>query len=177
MPATGPRAKFWCFTLNNYTQDDVDRLATPSDAINYMVVGKEVGESGTPHLQGTVCFVERKRLQQVKTFIGEAHCSVTRYLLQSIEYCKKDGDIIEWGQVPAINKKERSDLEDFKQSVKEGVTDMTELRELHSNVCAMYPRFVKEYLDDNVKEFKVRLYIRLRLRILSDYQQLHFITI
>lgn len=156
MPGTGPRAKFWCFTLNNYTQDDVDRLATPTETVNYMVVGKEVGESGTPHLQGTVCFVERKRLQQVKAFIGEAHCTVTRYLLQSIEYCKKDGDIIEWGQVPVIGKKERSDLEDFKQSVKEGVTDMALLREMHSNVCAMYPRFVKEYLDDNEKEFKVR---------------------
>jgi hypothetical protein len=32
--------------------------------------------------------------------------------------------------------------------VKEGVTSMKILRDLQSNVCAQYPRFVKEYIND-----------------------------
>ena len=42
-----------------------------------------------------------------------------------------------------------TDLEDFKLSVKEGMTSMKELRELHSAVFAQYPRFVKDYIADH----------------------------
>jgi hypothetical protein len=150
MPSLGPKAKHWCFTFNNYTQADLDRLSIPIDGICYLIFGKEIGASGTPHLQGTVCFQSRKRLQQVVTTIGRVHCSVTRFLSQSIEYCKKDGDFTEWGDLPNTGSKDekRSDLEEFKASVKEGVTSLSELRELHSSVCALYPRFVRDYIDD-----------------------------
>lgn len=182
MPGSGPRAKFWCFTLNNYTQNDLDRLGVEIDGVNYLVIGKEVGESGTPHLQGTICFDQRKRLPQVKAVVGEAHCTVTRYLLQSIEYCKKDGDIIEWGVVPNETKKERSDLEDFKKSVKEGIVDMKELRELHSSVCALYPRFVKDYIEDNSDSYKVRRtflnhgYFKPLLKMVTRSLYIHYVN-
>ena len=143
-------AKWWSFTLNNYTQQDLDRLSTPNDAIEYIIYGKEVGASGTPHLQGTVCFHERLRRRQVTNIIGQAHFTVTRFLAQSIDYCKKDGDFLEVGTIPKDGKGKgrRSDLEDFKASVKEGLTCEKELREVHSSVCALYPRFVKSYIDD-----------------------------
>ena len=144
-----PKAKHWCFTLSNYLQPDLDRLSVPINGTENLIYGKEVGASGTPHLQGPVCFQSRKRLSQVKTIIGQAHCSVTRFLLQSIEYCKKDGDFTEHGTIPEGRNGERSDLEEFKASVKEGITDIKELRELHSLVCAKYPQFVKDYIEDN----------------------------
>jgi len=158
MPSQGPRAKNWCFTLNNYTPADLDRLTVQVPGVEYLIFGREVGASGTPHLQGVVCFRSRKRLQQVISLIGQAHCTVTRYLSQSIEYCKKDdSNFVEVGSLPAAaqKKEEKSDLEEFKQSVKEGVTDPKDLRELHSAVCASHPRFVKEYLDDNRPQHKV----------------------
>lgn len=156
MPGHGPRAKYWCFTLNNYTPLDVDRLSTQNEEVTYIIFGKEVGASGTPHLQGFVAFEARKRLSQVIHVIGQAHCSITRHLAQAIEYCKKDGDFTEVGLSPVEGKKvERSDLEDFKDSVKEGLYSLKELRELHSEVCASYPKFVKEYIDDNRPAVKV----------------------
>lgn len=173
MPSVGPRGNNWCFTMNNYTPADVDRLATPIEGVRYLIFGREVGASGTPHLQGTVCFESRKRLPQVISTIGQAHCSLTRFLSSSIEYCKKDGDFTEWGTAPKTKKGERSDLEDFKNSVKEGLTDLKELRELHSSVMATYSKFAMEYLRDQrpvvrveghpLKEWQSELWAKLRL--------------
>jgi hypothetical protein len=144
----GPQVKHWCFTLNNYTEQDVERLSSPLAGVQYIVFGREVGASGTPHLQGYVCFRSRKRLQQVISVIGQAHCSATICIQQSIEYCKKDGDFIEVG-VPPKGKGKRSDLEDLKNTIKEGVTDLKAIRELHSAVYARCPNFVHQYIEDN----------------------------
>jgi hypothetical protein len=152
MPSTGPRAKNWCFTLNNYTPEDVDRLLQPIAGVEYLIFGREVSSTGTPHLQGFVCFRSRKRLSQTLAVVGVAHCTVTRSVEKSIEYCKKDDDFSEVGIPPQPSpqgtKKGNSEIEEFKQSVKEGVTDVAELRELHSGVCAQFPKFVVQYLDD-----------------------------
>ena len=141
-------SKNWCFTLNNYTEEDVERLSVPIDGVNYLIFGKEVGESGTPHIQGTVCFQTRKRLASVISTIGQAHLSTTRFISKSIEYCKKDGDFVEWGVAPQSSQGKRCDLQEFKASVKDGVTDIKTLRDLHSKVCAKYPRFVREFISD-----------------------------
>jgi len=55
-PAPRALAKHWCFTINNYTAEE----ATPDTSqFFYLVIGKEVGENNTPHLQGTCnCGIE-----------------------------------------------------------------------------------------------------------------------
>lgn len=151
----GPRAKNWCFTLNNYTQNDVDRLSSPIDGVVYVVFGREVGANGTPHLQGTICFRDRKRLSQVVAVIPRSHCTVTRLIEQSIAYCKKDGDFVEWGDPPTTNSNRRdnsneSEIEAFKHTVRdEGIYDHNTLRELHSLVWATHERFCIQYIDQN----------------------------
>lgn len=55
--ATRNRVRRFCFTLNNYTKEEEDYLqAFPC---TWLVMGKEVGESGTPHLQGEVIATEK----------------------------------------------------------------------------------------------------------------------
>ncbi len=57
------------------------------------MVGREVGEGGTPHLQGTVRFRDRIRLTGLKTaFSDKIHWEPTRSWKHSVDYCKKDGD-------------------------------------------------------------------------------------
>lgn len=92
----------WCFTINNYTKDQEDALAKlVPDTARYIVSGKEKGEKNTPHLQGYVQFVNKKRLTQIKkiTPFETAHLEpmMAKDPKQAAQYCKKDGDFIEYG--------------------------------------------------------------------------------
>jgi len=148
----GPRARNWCFTLNNYTDEKLTELSAidvkdPQGDVEYIIFGKEVGESGTPHLQGFVVFKKRKRMTECITTIGQAHWSTTRMVENSIKYCKKEGDFIELGSAPKNTKQgRRTDLEDFKNDVKEGMRDMATIMQVHTQVAASYKSFVKDYL-------------------------------
>lgn len=74
-------AKNWCFTINNYTQSDYEKLEVMfnHEHFSYIVYGKEVGDQGTPHLQGYVQFKKKMRLNQAKKFISpRAHMEVSR---------------------------------------------------------------------------------------------------
>lgn len=93
------RARAWCFTLNNYGDQD-ERMLQELEC-RYIVYGRETGESGTPHLQGYVFFSERKTLSSVRRVIPGAHLSVRGGThKQASDYCKKDGDVYERGDPP-----------------------------------------------------------------------------
>jgi len=66
-----------------------------------MVLGKEVGDEGTPHIQGYVAFKTKLRFNAVKRIIPRAHLEVMRGTpAQAADYCKKDGNWAEDGIVP-----------------------------------------------------------------------------
>lgn len=149
------RSKHWCFTHNNYTQETIDRLSSLTNTtVTYLIFGKEIGETGTPHLQGFVSFPSRKRLAQVIQVLGQCHCSMARLISKSIEYCKKDGDFYEIG-TPPVTQGQRNDLDAFKDDVKNGITNIKDLREKHSLIFAKYQRFCVDYLRDNKPKFEV----------------------
>lgn len=56
--------KYWCFTQNNPTEEDVPPNVWPD--VEYVVWQHERGENGTEHLQGYAVFVGKKRLQWLK---------------------------------------------------------------------------------------------------------------
>lgn len=143
------RAKNWCFTLNNYTNDDVSRLQAGHDNVQYLVAGKEVGDNGTPHLQGFISLKVKKYLRQVKAIIGgNPHVEVARNVVAAIQYCKKENDFFEFGEFSG-GAGSRNDLEEFKNAVKSGMHSIKEIREAHSEVYAKYPRFCFEYIQDH----------------------------
>lgn len=148
----GPRGKTWCFTMNNYTNEDQDRLrALVPDSCEYLVYGREVGDSGTPHLQGFVKFSQRKRRTQVTAIIGQSHLTLARNVPASILYCKKDGDFEEFGEHSVTNiQGRRNDLDEFKAAVLGGMHCLKDIRETHSEVYAKYPRFCLEFLQDKL---------------------------
>lgn len=99
-----------CFTINNYTQEDIDQFSN-WDQITYVVYGKEVGENGTPHLQGYVEFKSSKKFTTIKKKFPRAHLEARRgSASQAADYCKKDGEFVEKGEVSEQGK--RSDIEE-----------------------------------------------------------------
>ena len=104
-------AKRWVFTLNNPTDDEQHHLYTLGESISadgdqsactYLIFGDEVGEGGTPHLQGYLCLRSKKRLSYLKEVVSErAHFEVARGThAQAAAYCRKDGSPHEFGEAP-----------------------------------------------------------------------------
>lgn len=111
-------------------------------------------DTGTPHFQGHVSFATQKRLNYVRNILPRAHWSVSRMVDNAIEYCMKPGNPYEeYGLRPTRGLQgKRTDLDDFKDSVLSGIYCKRVLREQHSEVCAKYPRFVNDYLDDHLPQ-------------------------
>lgn len=70
------------------------------DGYAYLIYGSEIAESGTPHMQGFVQWNIRQRLSWCKAKLPRAHWEVMRGTAQQASnYCKKDGDWQEDGQI------------------------------------------------------------------------------
>lgn len=96
------RSRNWCFTLNNYGVDDVGTIGAM--AHRYCIIGREVGENGTPHLQGFMCFKNQRKFDQVQKLFKplKPHIERARGDIDSnIIYCSKEGDVMEFGTRPA----------------------------------------------------------------------------
>lgn len=96
----GPIAKRWLWTLNNYSLTDIEELVPKFHKLGskMYVAGKEIGEQGTPHLQGYVEFPDkiRPRLAVGNPSIhwGDDKGKPAKGTREdNIKYCCKDGDI------------------------------------------------------------------------------------
>lgn len=141
-------AKRWCFTINNYTDAEQLSLRNAGDTFSYLVFGREVGESNTPHLQGFFILATKLRLRQVKQLagLGRAHLEVSRGTPQEAsQYCKKDGDFEEYGSLPACQGS-RTDFERLKEWIKS--QDIAPSRsDLAENFPSLYGRYRNACLE------------------------------
>jgi len=87
------------FTVNNYTDEIYDSIT--SFDWEYIVVGKEVGESGTPHLQCYGVFHKKRNYKKLAKQWKAAFAVARGTPLEASTYCKKDGDFYEKGDLPA----------------------------------------------------------------------------
>lgn len=88
-------SKRWCFTLNNWVESDLETLELMfKDAECEYIIGKEIGESGTPHLQGYIRAPTKIRaLEKFKT--KNVHWESCRGSHEeNIRYCTKDGNYV-----------------------------------------------------------------------------------
>lgn len=96
-PSLSPCVR-WCFTLNNYTDDEVKAIMMlVPKYCKKALIGKEVGEEGTPHLQGYINLKTEKKTRTPSTLlkIPRAHferCKGSE--ASNLNYCGKDDDVI-----------------------------------------------------------------------------------
>ena len=84
-----PRSRAWCYTINNYTEEDVASVRA-LDAV-YNIFGYEVGEQGTPHLQGYVYFKTNLTRSALSKKIPRASLLVAKgSVAQNFVYCSKE---------------------------------------------------------------------------------------
>nr|WAE42483.1 MAG: replication associated protein [Cressdnaviricota sp.] len=114
------RSRGWCFTINNYTEDDEYLMYDwcQCGECTYCVVGDEIGEEEeTPHLQGYIYFPTLKSFKQMKELHGTAHWEKQKGTIdEASDYCKKEGKFIEGGVKP-MSDKQKGD--EGKQSIAE----------------------------------------------------------
>jgi len=154
------RARGFLFTLNNPVAGSLDGLKGLK-GVTYAIVGREVGESGTPHLQGYVYFKNAKTLSSVikkikKAGKKSAHVTIANgSASQNRTYCSKDEDFEEWGTLPKQGK--RSDLTDCKAILDAGGC-LKDIADKHFGDYVRYGRGFKDYkalLDkERTKDFR-----------------------
>lgn len=133
---TMSRSRRWCFTLNNYTEEE--ELEFKRLEVKYICVGKEIGENGTPHLQGFVCFDQPKGLPGVRKVSGRAHWEITMGTAeQAAAYCKKDGNWWAEGELPVPGK--RADLDAVALKVRNGAC-WEEVLDEHPGMLVRYSK-------------------------------------
>jgi len=150
------KSKFWVFTLNNWTNEEWEYLValTIDNGVTHCTIGQETGEGGTPHLQGYICFKNRKALTTIRRMhqtMARAHWEVRRGSHdEALEYCLKEGGGSHEYSAPDFvpsRPGQRTDLETLFQSVRDGMTE----RELWDQ----YPALMVRYQSNPVFRFLI----------------------
>lgn len=130
--AKRPESKYWCFTLYS------DESPWTVDNCAYCIYGREVcPDTGRKHLQGFVSFEKKVRLSAIKKIDPVGHYEMKRgTVTQAIEYCKKDGEYEEIGDVPDDNSGVA--IRSCIASAKKG--DMCAIEELSPSLYLRYKR-------------------------------------
>lgn len=95
------KARGFCFTVNNHTDEDVQKIRTflrpdgtsgSTPRATELVVSEETGKiNGTKHLQGYVAFPRRLTVETVRTLLPRAHVRPVRNPRAAKRYCLKEG--------------------------------------------------------------------------------------
>lgn len=146
MPAK--QGKHWCFTTNNYTNENKDQLKTLSETVSYLVYGEEVGESGTQHLQGFISYYKRVTFNKVKKDLPDgSHIEQAKGTpAQAATYCKKDDSYTEFGVLPT-GQGTRTDIAAVQDAIKRGATK-SEIRDEFFGTYCRYERAIQGYISD-----------------------------
>lgn len=144
------QSRRWCFTLNNYSDEDYENILKWD--CKYLIVGQEGNEIGsTPHLQGYVVFGSMKRLAAMKKLHPRAHFEVARGTSsQNSKYCSKEGLFEEVGEMPqddgGVAEKER-----WKRA-RDIVQSGGDLEGIPDDIFIRYYRTLKEIKKDFMKK-------------------------
>jgi len=144
----------WCFTINNYTQLDWDQVNEMYQSCVYACDAPEVGEQGTPHIQGYVYFRDEKSRKRVSKYIPRARLKASSgtaeqnrvYIFGPYSKDEKhkpvNPEAREFGVMPVQGK--RSDIAIMKEKIRGGQNKMATLIEEATSFQSI--RFAECYL-------------------------------
>lgn len=158
MANQNPKVKTWCFTWNNYDDASIATVEAWADTASRITVSKEVGETGTPHLQGCVTWTDACRLSALKKLSPTAHWVPAKATESAFRYCVKEGSEL---VVQKSNQKQgkRTDLDAVVDLVKEGES-VRAIAMAHGKAFIKYNKGIKALKDmyeveDEVVEYPI----------------------
>lgn len=169
------RLSNFCFTINNYTDECVEKMKNfILDYCDYGIYAKEVGEQGTPHLQGYCELKDRKSIRQIRKLTPEkiANIKARRSPNPKVAagYCKKGDDPkkgenedsdyyqkyftepgpgyegFEHGEISSPG--QRTDIVKAHNAIKSGEKSVRELRQENPMLYHVYGRVLNQLEDD-----------------------------
>ncbi|AIF76265.1 Rep [Bat associated circovirus 5] len=148
MKASTPAYR-WCFTINNWTSEEYGLIeSTLRSSVKYAIIGKEVGEKGTPHLQGFANFKKKLRLSTLKKLPGFTRAHVERAKgtdLQNQKYCRKGNTYLEIGCPSSQGKK--PELTVAVRKLQESNGDLVKIAKEHPEVYIRHGRGLRDYVN------------------------------
>lgn len=142
----------WCWTLNNFSKEDfITAQGWKEDFdLRYVIMGQEIGEGGTPHLQGYLEIKKQQRLSWVKKNLSDkAHWEPAKGTAEDNRiYCTKESGIIWEDGEPSKGQGTRTDLDEAVQM------SLAEVRELMPVVYVKFNRGLKALIEDKVEAYE-----------------------
>jgi len=109
-----PQSRRFCFTINNPSVADAEAVYGLASKAVYLIAGDEVGEQGTPHIQGYVVFDKNYRLSKLSKLLSRAYITVARGTSEENQkYCKKGEKYEEYGDCPKDERFSKSKNDDI----------------------------------------------------------------
>ena len=138
-PSTDGTHKTWIYTCNNYTDEEITRLKAL--VVSRHRCCKEVGDEGTPHLQGAVTFKRVYRHSQLSKLIPRVIWIPAINVVDPENYCIKGEIIID---INNAKQGKRNDLKDaIATATESGIVAMARN---HPETFVRYHRGIQELL-------------------------------
>lgn len=152
-----------CFTINNYSEQDVERLQQQTELYIYCIIGLEQAPTtGTPHLQGFINFQRNHRFNRIRSIIGENSHVEKAYGTdeQNKHYCSKSRILFEYGEPQQQGK--RNDLDDVVEALKQN-TSIMDINRRYTKTFIRYHRGIERSSQimqwELGRNFKTKVYI------------------
>ena len=98
---------FTWYEFPGATIESLQQRSLDTEGAKYVIAGREVcPTTGRQHIQGYIYFTDKKSLASVRVLFPRAHIECAFTITEAIEYCKKEGNYLEFGD-PHRSKEER----------------------------------------------------------------------
>ncbi len=138
------KSRRYCFTINNYSQEDLERLHVLAALLEnhyYISYGLEIGEeNGTPHIQGYIELKNAQRIPYLQKYLnftrnGELlkfHVEKANGSVETNEtYTQKDGNFFVFGE--PSKQGSRTDMSEIKEAIKANPKDLNKIIDEFAN--------------------------------------------